>query len=277
MSAPAMVEVRNLTKEFRSEGGDVVRAVDDVSFAVQPGETFGLAGISGSGKSVIGRVIVSLMKPTAGEVLFEGKPIAGLPRQELMPVRARMQMVFQNPLAALNPRKTAGSSLDLPLKNFGMGSARERRERIGELLNMVGLSPRHAQYYPHEFSGGQCQRLGIARALASNPRFIFLDEPVSALDVSIQAQMLNLLKELQERLGLTYLFVANNLNVLYFVSNRIAVLHQGRLIEVQDAESLFRAPQQKLTRDLLSAIVLYEGRRPARPREATPANQPTVQ
>jgi oligopeptide transport system ATP-binding protein len=177
-----------------------------------------------------------------------------------------MQMVFQNPLTAFNPRKTAGSSLELPLINFGLGGARERKERVAELLAMVGLSPRHAQYYPHEFSGGQCQRLGIARALASNPRFVFLDEPVSALDVSIQAQILNLLKDLQDRLGLTYLFVANNLNVLYFVSDRIAVLHRGRIIEVQDGESLFRSPQHAVTRDLLSAIVPYEARRTTPPR-----------
>ena len=266
MTTNAMVEVRGVSKLFDAPGTGAAPAVDDVSFVVRAGETFGLAGISGSGKSVIGRIIMNLTKPTKGEVLFEGTSIAAHGRRAERRMRARMQMVFQNPLAALNPRKTAGSSLELPLINFGLGSARARKARIAELLEIVGLSPRHAQYYPHEFSGGQCQRIGIARALASDPKFIFLDEPVSALDVSIQAQMLNLLKDLQQQLGLTYLFVANNLNVLYFVSDRIGILHGGRIIETQDTKTLFRTPQHDVTRKLLSAIVLYEGKRPTQPR-----------
>ena len=258
-AAASLVEVRNLVKDVVRPDRTSLRVVDDVSFAVREGETFGLAGVSGSGKSLIGRIILNLVAPTSGEVLFEGQSIAGLAPSAMQLRRPRMQMVFQNPLASMNPRKTAGSSLELPLINFGLGSARERKERIAELLDLVGLSPRHAQYYPHEFSGGQCQRIGIARALASRPKFIFLDEPVSALDVSIQAQMLNLLKDLQEKLGLTYLFVANNLNVLYFISDRIAVLDAGRIIEEADTESLFAAPREDLTRRLLSAMVLFTG------------------
>ena len=217
MSAP-LVEVRGIRKEFRGQDGTRTVAVDDVSFEIARGETFGLAGMSASGKSVVGRIVMNLIEPTAGEVVFEGRSITRLGRRQMAPVRAEMQIVFQNPLASLNPRRTARASLELPLITFGYGDARKRRRRVAELLDLVGLSSRHAQYYPHEFSGGQCQRLGIARALATNPKFIFLDEPVSALDVSIQAQILNLLKELQASLGLTYLFVANNLNVLPMTS-----------------------------------------------------------
>ena len=261
MTEPAapLVEVRNLTMEIERPDQGRIKAVNDVSFDILRGETFGLAGLSGSGKSLIGRLILNLLAPSSGEVRFEGEQITGLGTAAMQRIRPRMQMVFQNPLASMNPRKTAGSSLELPLLNFGIGNARERKERIAGLLDMVGLSPRHAQYYPHEFSGGQCQRLGIARALASEPRFVFLDEPVSALDVSIQAQMLNLLQDLQERLGLTYLLVANNLNVLYFVSDRIAVLDAGRIVELADTETLFRAPRTELSRQLLSAIVLFRG------------------
>ncbi len=257
-SAP-LVEIRNLTKEVDRPDRSRIKAVNDVSFDIRRGETFGLAGLSGSGKSLIGRLILNLMPPSAGEVRFEGAPITGIPASEMQRIRPRLQMVFQNPLASMNPRKTAGSSLELPLLNFGIGNARERKERIAELLDMVGLSPRHAQYYPHEFSGGQCQRVGIARALASEPRFVFLDEPVSALDVSIQAQMLNLLQDLQERLGLTYLLVANNLNVLYFVSDRIAVLDAGSVVELADTKTLFHSPRTELSRRLLSAIVRFRG------------------
>lgn len=268
MTDTPLVEVRGLAKEVVVPGRGRTRAVDDVNFAIQRGETFGLAGMSGSGKSLIGRMIMGLTSPSSGEVRFEGETITGVSARRLQRVRPRMQMVFQNPLASMNPRKTAGSSLELPLLNFGYGNARSRRDRVAELLDLVGLSPRHAQYYPHEFSGGQCQRLGIARALASEPRFLFLDEPVSALDVSIQAQMLNLLQDLQDRLGLTYLFVANNLNVLYFVSDRIAVLDAGRLVELAATDELFRSPRTTLSRQLLSAIVLFEGRGGRRPEPA---------
>ena len=260
MSAP-LVEVRGIRKEFRGQGGARTVAVNDVSFEIARGETFGLAGMSASGKSVVGRIVMNLIEPTAGEVVFEGRSITRLGRRQMAPVRAEMQIVFQNPLASLNPRRTARASLELPLITFGYGDARKRRRRVAELLDLVGLSSRHAQYYPHEFSGGQCQRLGIARALATNPKFIFLDEPVSALDVSIQAQILNLLKELQASLGLTYLFVANNLNVLHYVADRVAILSKGSVVEIQDTKDLFANPRQDITRNLLSAMVLFRGGR----------------
>jgi ABC-type oligopeptide transport system ATPase subunit len=259
-AARPLVEVRGVGKSVALDGGRRLDILSQVDLAIGEGESFGLAGMSGSGKSVLGRIILNLMAPTAGQVLFDGIPITGLGRRAMLPFRAHMQMVFQNPLTAMNPRRTAGSSLELPLVNLGLGNARQRAERVAELLDLVGLSARHARYYPHEFSGGQCQRLGIARAIASNPRFIFLDEPVSALDVSIQAQTLNLLKELQRKLKLTYLFVANSLSVLAFACDRIAVLSHGRIAEVAETDRLFAAPQSEATRQLLSAMVSFRRR-----------------
>jgi oligopeptide transport system ATP-binding protein len=264
MSGEPLVALRGIHKWFPLARGRRFDVLQHVDLAIHRGESLGLAGMSGAGKSVLGRIALNLTRPSSGEVRFEGTPITALDRRAMLPFRARMQMVFQNPLAAMNPRRTAGSSLELPLINFGLGNARWRSRRVAELLELVGLSARHARYYPHEFSGGQCQRVGIARALASNPRFIVLDEPVSALDVSIQAQTLNLLKDLQQRLGLTYLFVANNLNVLYFACDRIAVLSGGRIAEVAQPDQLFQAPQSEATRQLLSAIVLFSRRAPAR-------------
>ena len=255
----ATVEVRDLRKVFRAPGGGRKIAVDDVSFAIQPGEAFGLAGASGSGKSTIGRIIMNLERPNAGEVLFEGQAISGARARGSKLLRSKMQMVFQNPVASMNPRRTARSIIEMPLKSFGIGSAAERKERVYELLNLVGLSSRHGEYYPHEFSGGQCQRLGIARALATRPRFIFLDEPVSALDVSIQAQILNLLKELQEKFRLTYLIVANNLNVEGFIADRLAIMSAGRIVEIGRTSELFRDPQHKVTKDLLASILSLDG------------------
>lgn len=252
--AAPLIEVRQLRKEFQTATGTRV-AVAGVSFDIRPGETFGLAGLSAAGKSTIGRIILGLIQPSSGEVLYEGRVISILGHKQRLPYAAKMQMVFQNPQASMNPRRMAASILEVPLRNFGIGNARERRERIFELLSIVGLSPRHAQQYPHELSGGQCQRLGIARALASEPKFIFLDEPVSALDVSIQAQILNLLKDLQERLGLTYLFVANNLNVARFICNRLAIIDGGRIVEAGDTEQIFADPEHGITRRLLSSIV----------------------
>jgi oligopeptide transport system ATP-binding protein len=260
MTGEPQVTLRGIGKWFPLERGRRLDVLEQVDLTIHRGESLGLAGMSGAGKSVLGRIVLNLMRPSLGEVIFEGTPVTGLGRRAMLPFRARMQMVFQNPLAAMNPRRTAGSSLELPLINFGLGDARWRRRRVAELLELVGLSARHARYYPHEFSGGQCQRVGIARALASNPRFIVLDEPVSALDVSIQAQTLNLLKDLQQRLGLSYLFVANNLNVLYFACDRIAVLSGGRIAEVAEPDRLFQAPQSEATRQLLSAIVLFSRR-----------------
>jgi ABC-type oligopeptide transport system ATPase subunit len=253
-----IVEVVNLRKEYRGHNGDVVVAVDDVSFTITSGEAFGLAGLSGSGKSTVGRIIMNLVAATSGDVLFDGKSIMRLQGGALTSARSKMQMVFQNPVASMNPRRTARSIIEMPLKGFGIGSAAERKERALELLHLVGLSPRHAEYYPHEFSGGQCQRLGIARALATNPRFLFLDEPVSALDVSIQAQILNLLKELQEKFNLTYLIVANNLNVEGFIADRLAIMSAGRIVEVGATEDVFRRPQHAVTRDLLNSILSLE-------------------
>ena len=270
-AAPPLIEVRNLRKEFRSPAGGRVAAVEDVSFAIAAGEAFGLAGLSGSGKSTVGRMIMGLSRPTAGEVRFEGRPIGGLGHLPAE-LRGRLQMVFQNPLASMNPRRTARSIVEMPLKCFGIGSAAERRERVYELLSLVGLSPRHAEYYPHEFSGGQCQRLGIARALASNPRFLFLDEPVSALDVSIQAQILNLLKELQEKLSLTYLVVANNLSVEGFIADRLAIMSAGRIVEIGPTREIFARPSHPMTRDLLASILSLDiGRDDGPPPAAPPA------
>jgi ABC-type oligopeptide transport system ATPase subunit len=216
--------------------------------------------MSGSGKSTLGRIILGLDRATSGEVLFEGRSILGIDGADMRRVRGRMQMVFQNPLASMNPRRTARSIVEMPLKAGAMGNAAERRERVRELLDLVGLNPRHAEYYPHEFSGGQCQRLGIARALASNPKFLFLDEPVSALDVSIQAQILNLLKSLQERFRLTYLLVANNLTVARFIADRIAIMGGGRIVEMGSTEAIFGSPQHPITQDLLAAILSLERR-----------------
>ncbi|MEQ8964995.1 MAG: ATP-binding cassette domain-containing protein [Azospirillaceae bacterium] len=249
-----VVEVRGLCKSFATQHGRV-DAVRDVDFAIERGTTFGLAGPSAAGKTTIGRLVLDLLRPTAGEVLFEGRRIDRFTGAQRLEVAPRMQMVFQNPQASMNPRLTAGTILERPLRTFGLGSARERHERVDELLTLVGLAPRHAQYYPHEFSGGQCQRLGIARALASRPSFIFLDEPVSALDVSIQAQILNLLKDLQQEFGLTYLFVANNLSVARFICDRVAVLEAGRIVEVGDVEQVFHHPKAEMTRRLIDSIV----------------------
>ena len=255
VDAAPLIEVRDLGKTFRSPHGGRQTAVDGVSFAIARGEAFGLAGLSGSGKSTLGRIIMNLIPPSSGDVLFEGRSITSLDAGGRKDLWRRMQMVFQNPLVSMNPRRTARSILEMPLRSFGMGNAAERRERAYELLELVGLSARHAEYYPHEFSGGQCQRLGIARAIASNPSFIFLDEPVSALDVSIQAQILNLLKELQEELHLTYLVVANNLNIARFVSDRLAIMEAGRIVELRPTEDIFAAPEHDCTRELLGAIL----------------------
>ena len=254
-AATPLIEVKNLGKTFRSPRGGRQVALDGVSLTIAKGETFGLAGMSGAGKSTLGRIIMNLIPPSSGDVLFEDQSITGLDADGRKDLWRRMQMVFQNPLDSMNPRRTARSILEMPLRSFGMGNATERRERAYELLELVGLSTRHAEYYPHEFSGGQCQRLGIARAIASNPSFIFLDEPVSALDVSIQAQILNLLKELQEELRLTYLVVANNLNVARFVSDRLAIMDEGSIVEMRPTEDVFEAPEHDRTRELLGAIL----------------------
>jgi oligopeptide/dipeptide ABC transporter ATP-binding protein len=255
-----LVEVEGLTTHFPIREGllgrqvGAVHAVDDVSFSVRQGETLGLVGESGCGKSTLGRTIVRLLEPTAGDVRFEGRSIARLGARDLRPLRREMQMVFQDPYASLNPRKRVGSIIAAPMRIHGAGDGGERRRRVRELLDVVGLSPEHVNRYPHEFSGGQRQRIGVARALALRPKLIVADEPVSALDVSIQSQMLNLLEDLQEEFGLTYIFIAHDLGVVRHVSDRIAVIYLGKLVELSPAAELYERPIMPYTEALLSAV-----------------------
>ncbi len=254
-----LIEVRSLKKYFPIRKGLLqreagrVHAVDDVTFAVREGETLGLVGESGCGKSTLGRTIVRLLEPTAGAVVFEGRDISSLGTRALRPLRRQMQMVFQDPYASLNPRKRVGSIIGTPMKIHGVERS-ERRQRVQELLGTVGLSPEHYNRFPHEFSGGQRQRIGVARALALRPKLIVADEPVSALDVSIQSQMLNLLDDLQKELRLTYIFIAHDLGVVRHVSNRIAVMYLGKLVELAPAEELYQRPIMPYTEALLSAV-----------------------
>jgi oligopeptide transport system ATP-binding protein len=255
-----LVEVKHVKKYFPIRKGVLqrevarVHAVDDVSFSVQPGETLGLVGESGCGKSTLGRTIVRLLEPTAGEITFEGRRIEELSSRQLRPLRREMQMVFQDPYASLNPRKRVGTIIEDPMKIHKLGNAKERKARVEQLLETVGLSPEHYNRFPHEFSGGQRQRIGIARALALQPKLIVADEPVSALDVSIQSQMLNLLEDLQREFNLTYIFIAHDLGVVRHVSDRIAVMYLGKLVELSPAEELYTRPIMPYTEALLSAV-----------------------
>jgi oligopeptide/dipeptide ABC transporter ATP-binding protein len=233
--------------------GDV-RAVDGVSFTVKRGETLGLVGESGCGKSTTGRAIIRLYDPTAGRIVFDGTDISGYKGRELTAMRRRMQMIFQDPYSSLDPRQTAGGTVSEPLEIHNVGTAKERRERVRELLSIVGLNPDYGDRYPHEFSGGQRQRIGVARALALNPDLVVADEPISALDVSIQAQIINLLERLQSRLQLTYLFIAHDLSVVRHISDRIAVMYLGRIVEVAPSRELNTRPLHPYTVALLSAI-----------------------
>lgn len=257
----SILEVKRLRKYFPITKGFIfqrqvgaVKAVDDVSFFIRKGETLGLVGESGCGKTTTGRVILRLMEPTSGEAYFEGRNIFTLGKEDLRRMRRNMQIIFQDPYSSLNPRMTVGDIIGEPLEIHNLARGKEKVRRVQELLEVVGLSPYHANRYPHEFSGGQRQRIGIARALAVNPKLIICDEPVSALDVSIQAQVLNLLEELQKEFGLTYLFIAHDLSVVKHISDRIAVMYLGKIVEVAPAEELFANPQHPYTEALLSAV-----------------------
>jgi oligopeptide transport system ATP-binding protein len=255
-----LIEVKHVKKYFPIRKGVLqrevarVHAVDDVSFVVREGETLGLVGESGCGKSTLGRTIVRLLEPTEGEILFREQPIEKLGTRSLRPLRREMQMVFQDPYASLNPRKRVGSIIGDPLKIHSIGDKSSRKKQVEELLDTVGLSPEHYNRFPHEFSGGQRQRIGIARALALRPKLIVADEPVSALDVSIQSQMLNLLEDLQNEFQLTYIFIAHDLGVVRHVSDRIAVMYLGKLVELSPAEELYQRPIMPYTEALLSAV-----------------------
>jgi len=255
-----LVEVRNLVKYFPVRGGLLqrvvaqVRAVEDVSFTVQEGETLGLVGESGCGKTTVGRTMLRLTEPTSGEVYYEGVNVFKLRGRDLKAMRRNMQIIFQDPYASLDPRMPIGESVMEGLKIHGIGNPRERFDLAIETLRKVGLEDYHARRYPHEFSGGQRQRIGIARALALRPKFIVCDEPVSALDVSIQSQVLNILKDLQKEFGLTYLFIAHNLSVVEHISDRVAVMYLGKMVELADREELFRNPLHPYTQALMSAI-----------------------
>lgn len=259
-AAKNLLEVKNLYKYFPIHAGLVsrhvgdVKAVDGVDFSIKPGETLGLVGESGSGKTTIGRVILRLLAATSGEVWFDGKNILNCTRGELRRLRKEVQIIFQDPFASLNPRMTVSDIVGEPLKIHHLASGKAAHDRVIELLRLVGLQPYHANRYPHEFSGGQRQRIGIARALAVNPKFIVCDEPVSALDVSIQAQVINLLEDLQAQLGLTYLFIAHDLSVVRHISTRVAVMYVGKIMEVADRDRLYANPLHPYTQSLLSAI-----------------------
>lgn len=250
-----LVSIRDLVKHFPIEDSDdLVRAVDGVSFDIREGETLGLVGESGCGKSTVGRCIIRLYEPTSGEVFFEGRDIIGLSDREMQALRREMQIIFQDPYASLNPRLSILGIVSEPLKIHGVSSKQERRDRVADLLAKVGLDPKYMHRYPHEFSGGQRQRIGIARALALNPKLIVCDEPVSALDVSVQAQVVNLLQDLQREFGLTYLFISHGLAVVEHISNRVAVMYLGRIVEIADAVQLYERPLHPYTKALLSAI-----------------------
>ena len=268
MSVP-LLQVHHLTKEFtRKSGvfgtGTPVRAVDDVTFDIAEGETFGLVGESGSGKTTTGRCILRLLEPTSGEVRFRGDDVLAFSRKRLREARRDMQIVFQDPFSSLNPRMRVRAIVEEPLIIHRMGSKAERDARVRELFELVGLDPSQLSRYPHQFSGGQRQRIGLARALALNPSLVIADEPVSALDVSVQAQVVNLLMDLQERLQLTYLFIAHDLRLVRHICSRTAVMYLGRIVEMGETEAIFASPAHPYTRALLSAIPVPD---PTAPRQ----------
>jgi oligopeptide transport system ATP-binding protein len=276
----ALLEVTDLVKHFPVKSGllidrtvDYVRAVDGISFSVAKGETLGLVGESGSGKSTACRAVLQLLKPTSGSVKFEGQEIAGLGRRDLRPLRREMQMIFQDPYASLNPRKRVGQIVGDQLKIQKVAGGKELRTRVEGLLERVGLSPEHYNRFPHEFSGGQRQRIGIARALALEPKLVVCDEPVSALDVSIQAQIVNLLDDLQDEMGLTYVFVAHDIGVVRHISDRIAVMNHGKIVETGDADQVCDNPHDDYTKKLLSAVPIPDPRESRARRERQLSSQ----
>jgi len=277
-----LLEVRELKKHFPVRSGVLrrvvghVRAVDGVSFRVRRGQTLGLVGESGCGKTTTGRTLLRLLEPTAGQILFDGIPVHRLPGRRLRPLRRRMQVIFQDPYSSLNPRMTVQAIVGEPLAVHGVARGRRRRIMVGELLERVGLSAAYVNHYPHEFSGGQRQRIGIARALALNPDFIVCDEPVSALDVSIQAQIINLLEDLQQERGLSYLFIAHDLAVVEHISHDVAVMYLGRIVEMAPRDALYDEPMHPYTRLLLAAIPRPEPGGAARKRER-PAQEPALE
>jgi oligopeptide transport system ATP-binding protein len=261
VGSKTLVDIRDLKMHFPLTRGIVmqrvvgyVRAVDGITFSIERGQTLGLVGESGSGKTTIGRTVVRLYKPTSGEILFDNKDLAKLEGEPLRQMRQRVQMIFQDPFASLNPRFTIGSLIAEPMHIYHVGSNNEIRERTLELLKVVGLRPDYIDRYPHEFSGGQRQRIAVARALSINPEFVIADEPVSALDVSVRAQVLNLLQRLQQQFNLTYLFVSHDLSVVRHVADRIAVMYLGKIVELADRDELYAAPKHPYTKALLSAI-----------------------
>jgi len=261
VGSKTLIDIRDLKMYFPLTRGIVlqrvvgyVRAVDGISFTIEQGQTLGLVGESGSGKTTIGRTIVRLYKPTEGQIIFDNQDLAQIGGEHLREVRRRVQMVFQDPFASLNPRFTIGSLIAEPMHIYNIGSSNEIREKTAELLSVVGLRPEYINRYPHEFSGGQRQRIAVARALSINPEFIVLDEPVSALDVSVRAQVLNLLQRLQNQFNLTYLFVSHDLSVVRHVADRIAVMYLGRIVELADRDELYAAPKHPYTQALLSSI-----------------------
>jgi oligopeptide/dipeptide ABC transporter ATP-binding protein len=263
MSQP-LLDVTGLTKQFPASGGGLVKAVDDVGFAMARGEVLGLVGESGSGKTTTGRAILRLVEPTAGKILFDGADITHLGRADLRAYRRRMQIIFQDPYASLNPRRKVKDAIGEALVIHGIGSKADRRDRIAALLQRVGLPADAMERFPHEFSGGQRQRIGIARALAVEPEFIVADEPVSALDVSVQAQVVNLLKDLQAELGLTVLFIAHDLAVVQYISDRIAVLYLGRIMEIATSDQLYARRRHPYTEALLAAAPVPDPTRRSR-------------
>jgi len=282
-----ILEVKNVKKHFRMGGGMLsrgnemnIRAVDDISFSIRRGETFGLVGESGCGKTTLGQTIIRLYNPTAGQIVFNNADISTLNAADMRKHRRGMQMIFQDPSASLDPRMTVGSIISEPLNIFGIGSREERRDRVRELLRVVGLNAYFVNRYPHEFSGGQRQRIGIARALALQPELVICDEPVSALDVSVQAQVLNLLRQLQTDFKLTYLFIAHNLAVVAHISDRVGVMYLGKMVEIGEARAITERPKHPYTQALISAIPVVD---PGRKRDRiilegdvpSPANPPS--